>query len=98
MSEQQYQNWRLELDDEKILWLYFDRHNASVNAINHKVLEELNQILDTITQRNDIKGVVIRSPKNKGFIAGADVKQLANFTDTDSAITFIRYGQKTFDK
>ena len=98
MMEQQYQHWHLGLDSEKILWLNFDRHNASVNSINREVLEELNQIIEAISIRDDIIGVVVRSGKDKGFIAGADVKQLSSFTNTDDAIAFIRYGQKTFDQ
>ena len=98
MSKQQYQNWWLELDKEQILWLHFDRDNSSVNTINQEVLKELSQILETTTHQNDIRGVVIRSAKSKGFIAGADIKQLTNFTDTDDAVAFIRYGQQVFDQ
>ena len=97
MSEKQYQNWRLELDQEKILWLYFDKANETVNSISRAVLEEFNQILDDVKSRDDIIGLVIRSGKAKGFIAGADLKQLSTFTNLDDVIAFIRYGQKLFD-
>ena len=97
MNEKQYQHWRLELDKEQILWLYFDKANESVNSISREVLEEFNQILDQVKSRDEIIGLVIRSGKSKGFVAGADLKQLSAFTNLDDVIAFIRYGQTLFD-
>ena len=98
MNVQEYKNWRLETDSDNILWLYFDKHSESVNSISQEVLSELNQIVDAVSDATNIKGLIIRSGKKKGFIAGADIKQLSSFTETDDAISFIRYGQKLFDK
>lgn len=98
MSEHKYNNWRLELDGDHIQWLHFDKQGESVNSISRQVLEELNDILDNIDSREDVAGVVICSGKSKGFIAGADIKQLSGFTEVDDAVGFIRYGQKVFDK
>lgn len=98
MSEHKYQNWRLELDGDHIQWLYFDKEGESVNSINRAVLDELNDILDNLSSREDIAGLVICSAKKKGFIAGADIKQLSGFTEVDDAVGFIRFGQKVFDK
>jgi 3-hydroxyacyl-CoA dehydrogenase/enoyl-CoA hydratase/3-hydroxybutyryl-CoA epimerase len=98
MSEQHYKNWRLELDGDHILWLYFDKENETVNSFNRSVLEELSQIIDNVNSREDVAGVVFRSGKEKGYIAGADIKELSSFTEVDDAVAFIRFGQKIFDK
>lgn len=98
MSEQHYKNWRLELDGDHIQWLYFDKADESVNSFSRAVLEELNTIVENIQSREDIAGVIFCSGKNKGFIAGADIKELSGFTEVDDAVAFIRYGQKVFDK
>lgn len=98
MSEKQYQNWHLELDGDHIIWLYFDKQGENVNSFNRPVLEELNQIIDNLTSREDISGLIICSAKKKGYIAGADIKQLSGFSEVDDAIGFIRFGQKVFDK
>ena len=98
----QYKNWRSEVDAQNIFWLYFDKANESVNSFNQAVLDELNQIVDSIAARKDsykdLSGVVFCSGKKKGFIAGADIKQLSGFTNADDAVGFIRFGQQVFDK
>ena len=45
---QEYKHWRLEGDADHILWLYFDKHNASVNTVDREVMEELNTIVDSL--------------------------------------------------
>ena len=68
-----YNHWRLEGGTDQVLWLFFDRQNASVNTINREVMEELSDILDKLETSKEYKGVVIASAKRHGFIAGADV-------------------------
>ena len=45
---QTYKNWRLETDADQILWLYFDKENASVNTIDREVMEEFSSIIDAL--------------------------------------------------
>lgn len=94
----QYKNWRSDIDNQHIMWLYFDKANESVNSFNQAVLDELDQIIDNIAGRKDLKGVIFCSGKKKGFIAGADIKELSAFTNADDAVAFIRFGQRVFDK
>jgi 3-hydroxyacyl-CoA dehydrogenase/enoyl-CoA hydratase/3-hydroxybutyryl-CoA epimerase len=94
----QYKNWRTEVDSQNIFWLYFDKANESVNSFNQAVLDELNQIVDDIANRKNLIGVIFCSGKKKGFIAGADIKELSAFTNADDAVAFIRFGQRVFDK
>ncbi len=47
-NSQTYKNWRLETDNDQILWLYFDKENASVNTVDRAVMEEFSNIIDTI--------------------------------------------------
>ncbi len=55
-TTQSYKNWRLETDEEQILWLYFDKENASVNTLNRPVMEELSTIIDTLANDTTHKG------------------------------------------
>lgn len=98
MSENNYQHWKFSTDQDNIVWLGFDKANESVNSFSLAVLEELEQILTNLTDNKNIKGLVLYSAKNKGFIAGADIKQLSSFTEVDDAVNFIRFGQEVFNK
>jgi len=95
---QTYKNWRLEADDDQILWLYFDKHNASVNTIDRKVMEEFSQIVDVLNTDTIHKGVIIASAKKNGFIAGADIAQFNQFKDIDEAVAMLRLGQDILNK
>ncbi len=91
-----YKNWEMKIDDERVIWLGINRHNASVNTIDNQVLDELNGLLHEISQRSDAKGLIIHSLKQKGFIAGADVSAFAQFTYPSEAVDFLRKGQAVF--
>lgn len=94
----QYQNWRVETDNDNIFWLYFDRAGRSTNSISPAVLDELEQILNKITSDNLARAVVFASAKASGFIAGADVEQFTQFKTTQEAMAFINKGQELFKR
>ncbi len=95
---QQYQNWRLETDNDQILWLYFDKQNASVNTINREVMLELSQIIDLVAADNGSKGLVIASAKKSGFIAGAEISLFNQFKDIEEATALLKQGQDILNK
>lgn len=95
---QNYKHWRLETDSDKILWIYFDKANASVNTMDRETMEELADIVDNLTRDNEHKGVIIASGKKSGFIAGADISQFTKFKDIDEAAQLLRYVHNIFDK
>lgn len=89
-------HWVIEQDADHILWLGFDRKNASVNTINEDVLDELNSVLHDVGQNKTAAGLIIYSCKDKGFIAGADVNTFTQFADAAEAVDFLRKGQVVF--
>jgi 3-hydroxyacyl-CoA dehydrogenase/enoyl-CoA hydratase/3-hydroxybutyryl-CoA epimerase len=93
-----YKHWRLEKDAEQILWLFFDKKDSSVNTIDHEVMRELSEIVNTLASTKDYKAVVIASAKKNGFIAGADITQFSQFKESDEAVDLLRQGQQIFDK
>ena len=97
-SLQNYKHWRLTPDHDGILWLYFDKQNASVNTIDREVMEEFSSIIDSLIHSTNYKGIVIASGKKNGFIAGADISQFTQFKDIDQAVSVLRYGQEILDK
>jgi 3-hydroxyacyl-CoA dehydrogenase/enoyl-CoA hydratase/3-hydroxybutyryl-CoA epimerase len=73
--------WARETDAGGITWLTLDKPDSSANVLSRGVLLELAEHLKSI--RAEVpRGVVIRSGKPGGFIAGADVKE---FTQLESA-------------
>lgn len=92
------QNWHLHTDAEHILWLTFDKKNASANTLDAAVLTELDKILTVAQQTANLKGIVIQSGKTSGFIAGADIEQFTKFENADAAFTLLRLGQGVFSK
>ncbi len=97
MSEQQYRHWRVETDEEQILWLFLDREGASVNSLSREVFAEFDVIISGILNRNP-RAVILTSGKKKGFIAGADISQFTKLKDTEEAFSLIRQAQLVLDK
>jgi 3-hydroxyacyl-CoA dehydrogenase / enoyl-CoA hydratase / 3-hydroxybutyryl-CoA epimerase len=92
-----YRHWRLERDGDGIAWLTFDKAGASTNTLSEDVMEELAAIVDRLAAEKP-KGLVIRSGKPSGFIAGADVDEFTRIESVDDALAIIRRGWETFDR
>ena len=73
-----FAHWKAEADAEGIVVLTFDRAGASVNTLARAVMDELAQMIERLTFEPP-KGLVIRSGKNSGFIAGADIHEFESF-------------------
>src|SRR5260370_514728 len=75
-----WRNWMLARDEDGIAWLALDKPDASANTLSEDVLAELNAVLASL-ERDMPKGLVLRSAKPKGFIAGADIGEFRGMTD-----------------
>jgi 3-hydroxyacyl-CoA dehydrogenase / enoyl-CoA hydratase / 3-hydroxybutyryl-CoA epimerase len=67
-----WQHWKLKTDENGIAWLVIHKQGAAANTLSEDVITELDAVLTTI-EREAPKGLVIRSGKQSGFIAGADI-------------------------
>lgn len=93
-----FKNWHINIDDQHICWLGFDRAGNTVNSLDKKSIAELDEILDELKKEKKLKGVAIFSKKEKGFIAGADITQFTELQTVDEAMDLVRQAQKAFDK
>jgi len=75
-----YRNFKLTRDADGIAWLLFDREGSSANTLSADVIDELDQALAALESQRPA-GLVIRSAKKSGFIAGADVNEFRGATD-----------------
>jgi len=88
-------NWRSGRDAVGILWLAMDCEAGATNVISRKVLEELDAHLQA-AEADLPKALVIRSAKDAGFAAGADIAEFKDVTDDPE--TLLREGHAVFDR
>jgi 3-hydroxyacyl-CoA dehydrogenase/enoyl-CoA hydratase/3-hydroxybutyryl-CoA epimerase len=91
------QHWTLTRDADGLAWLTFDKAGATANTLSAAVLVELNAALDLL-DREPPAGLVIRSGKSNGFIAGADVDEFGEVKDEAGAIAIVKRGWDTFER
>jgi 3-hydroxyacyl-CoA dehydrogenase / enoyl-CoA hydratase / 3-hydroxybutyryl-CoA epimerase len=85
-------NWSLEIDADRIAWLVCDMAGASTNVLSGPVVRELAlKLADIATARP--AGVVVRSAKPGGFIAGADIKEFLTIRSPAEGYSLVRAGQ-----
>ena len=91
------QHWRTEPRADGVLVLVFDRAGSPVNTFGQDVLIELDGLLERIAI-DPPKGLVVRSGKDKGFIAGADIKEFQTFDEKGVVGDAISRGQRVFQR
>ena len=87
-----FKHWSSEQDADRIVVLTIDRAGSSVNTFAREVLDELNEIVERLSFELP-KGVVIRSGKTAGFIAGADISEFESYGRSGSVLDAISFGQ-----
>jgi 3-hydroxyacyl-CoA dehydrogenase/enoyl-CoA hydratase/3-hydroxybutyryl-CoA epimerase len=92
-----YKHFKLTRDAEGIAWLLFDRAGASANTLSGDVIEELGQIVGVLETERPA-GLVIRSAKKSGFIAGADVNEFRGATDAGMVETEMAKAHAVVDR
>ena len=90
-------HWRLDCDANDIGWLCFDRQDASVNTLSTETMAELQAVLEGLS-RQRLRGLVIHSGKQSGFIAGADINEFPTLDSVERAFALTRQGQMILDR
>src|SRR5438132_8645426 len=90
-------HWKLDIDGDGLAWLTLDRAGESTNSLSSQVLEELRSALNDLAAAPP-KGLVIRSGKDSGFIAGADIQEFERVRTVDDALAIVKRGWDTFNE
>ena len=90
-------HWRSENDSNGIRWLLLDKADSSTNVLSQAVLWELADLIDQVSA-NPPAGVVLKSAKESGFIAGADISEFRALADSGQAEELVRRGQWLLDQ
>ena len=90
-------HWQLAIDADGVAWLTLDKKDASTNVLAEDVLDQFVAQIESL-ERTPPRGLVIRSAKANGFIAGADVRAFTPMASRDLALALIQRGQRAFDR
>jgi 3-hydroxyacyl-CoA dehydrogenase/enoyl-CoA hydratase/3-hydroxybutyryl-CoA epimerase len=90
-------HWSLTVDGDRIATLICDSPEAGANVLSGEVVHELLVKLQEIAAMH-AAGVVIRSAKPGGFIAGADIREFLKIRDPEEAYSLVRAGQSVLQQ
>jgi 3-hydroxyacyl-CoA dehydrogenase / enoyl-CoA hydratase / 3-hydroxybutyryl-CoA epimerase len=86
-------SFHIDRRSDGIAVLTFDIPNEKVNKLTTLAMNELDRLLDELAADQQIKALVIRSGKPAIFIAGADIAEIRDITDTARGEELSRRGQ-----
>ena len=92
-----YRHWRLEVDDAGLAWATFDKAGESANSLSSGVMNELALLLDQL-EDSPPKGLIFRSGKAAGFIAGADIQEFTQLDTPEKGIELVARGWQLFNR
>ena len=69
-----------------------------VNVLTSKAMQELNDAIDEFAKNDQIKAIVITGEGPYTFVAGADVKEIANIQSREQAVELVRKGHTVLNK
>lgn len=90
-------HWRIERDDDNLVWLVFDRAGENVNTLSGGAMRELGLVLDAFDAAPP-RALVILSGKTGGFIAGADIGEFGAVKDEAGARDIVGRGWNLFNR
>lgn len=71
---------------------------SSVNALNESVMAEFRQELAKLSSLDGVKALVLWSAKEKHFVAGADIDQIADIRYAETGVAKAAEGQASFQQ
>ena len=97
----EYKHWRYLVDEEGIGWLTFDHADKPLNVLSRETLEELAMVFGEVEGQiggGKLKGLVLASGKENGFIAGADVTEFEQISDERQVLEHLRLVNALFNR
>jgi 3-hydroxyacyl-CoA dehydrogenase/enoyl-CoA hydratase/3-hydroxybutyryl-CoA epimerase len=92
-----FRHWQVEPRGDGMVVVTIDRDGQSVNALSQDMLIELDTLLERLAI-DPPKGVVFRSGKPSGFVAGADIKEFQEFDARGTVKDALFRGQQALQK
>jgi 3-hydroxyacyl-CoA dehydrogenase/enoyl-CoA hydratase/3-hydroxybutyryl-CoA epimerase len=92
-----YRNWQLEVDGAGLAWATLDKAGETTNSLSSDVMDELASILARFDSEPP-KGLIFRSGKSAGFIAGADIQEFTQLDTPAKGIALVERGWQLFNR
>ena len=77
-------NWQIERDTHNVAWLHLNQAGSGTNVLSQPVLAELDGVLTALRDAPPT-ALILLSDKPNGFIAGADIRELAALQSPEAA-------------
>lgn len=94
-------HWTFTVDFEGLGWLIIDTPKSPVNTLSRESITELDTIVTAIegmVPAGELKGVILLSAKDSGFIAGADVTEFDDMADPGVLTGALNRTHQLFDR
>lgn len=89
---------RRHVTEDQICVLTFDRPGSQANLFDRTTLQQLNQHLNYVCANVQLKGLILFSAKPSIFVAGADIRALAEGAKREDVRQMIELGQTIFNR
>jgi len=91
------QHWKIVTEADGIAVATLDKQGAAANALSAEVLGEFGQLLDRL-DADPPKGLIIRSGKAAGFVAGADIQEFSQLDTAEKGRALVARGWELFNR
>lgn len=93
------ESFSMEVGGDDVARITFDQPDSEVNLLGSSTMDELDDLLGELESRiatGKLVAVLLRSGKASSFVAGADVREIAELRDAEEATAAAREGQRIF--
>jgi 3-hydroxyacyl-CoA dehydrogenase/enoyl-CoA hydratase/3-hydroxybutyryl-CoA epimerase len=90
-------HWQLTNEENGIVVAIFDKAGESANSLSAEVMAEFGEILDQLDKQPP-KGLIVRSGKEAGFIAGADIEEFSQLDSAEKGRALVTRGWNLFNR
>lgn len=90
-------HWQLIKEESGIIVAVFDKAGESANSLSAEVMAEFGEILDQLDKQPP-KGLIVRSGKEAGFIAGADIEEFSQLDSAEKGRALVTRGWNLFNR
>jgi len=92
-----FNHWQVQYDEQGVVVLRLDRTDQALNTLSQAVLLELDSLIERLAI-DPPRGVIVRSNKTTGFIAGADLQEFQQLERLGQVNDALLRGQNVLQK
>ena len=98
MFNSKYDHFTIEIDSRNVVTVSLCVAGRPMNVLDWSVVNELDRVVAELEQCTIARAIVFRSHKESGFLAGADVHEIAKITSIEEVRRVVNFGQGIFNR